>query len=253
MIYSKKICKWGNPQTLLDNRVSETTKRYPNFKWIMVQSKLIIKIMKKTNKIKVNNDYAEIIITRRTGEVCIFKVDIEDLPLLSRYNWVVQGNDSTMGNGKYYAIANLKVNGNHTTIKMHTLLCPSRPHEIVDHINRDTQDNRKANLRTVSTRLSSYNTNWNHGKLNIRGVYSRHLGKYYAVLSVNIGGKSKILQTKQFDVLEEASFARYVLACKCMPIIPPNTDESWKGKLNNTTMSNIYKYVTTKFKSFIIN
>lgn len=209
--------------------------------------------MKKTNKIKVNNDYAEIIITRRTGEVCAFKVDIEDLPLLSRYNWVVQENDSTVGNSKYYAIANLKVNGKHTTIKMHKLLCPTRPHELVDHINRDTQDNRKSNLRAVDTRLSSYNTNWNHGKLNIRGVYSRHEGKYYAVFSITINGKSKILQTKQFNTLEEASFARYVLACKCMPIIPPNTDESWKGKLDSITMSNIYKYIVTKFKSFIIN
>ena len=36
MIYSKKICKWDNPQTLLLNRVSETTKRCPNFKWVMV-------------------------------------------------------------------------------------------------------------------------------------------------------------------------------------------------------------------------
>ena len=209
--------------------------------------------MKKTNKIKVNDGYAEIIITRRTDEVCIFKVDIEDLPLLSRYNWIVQGNDSTMGKGKYYAIANLKVNGKHTTIKMHTLLCPSRPHEIVNHINRDTQDNRKANLRAVSTRLSSCNTNWNHGKLGIRGVYSRHPGKYYAVLNVILEGRSKILQTKQFDTLEEASFARYVLACRCMPIVPPNTDESWKGKLDNTAMTSIYKYITTKFKSFIIN
>lgn len=209
--------------------------------------------MKKTNKIKVNNDYAEIIITRRTGELCPFKIDIEDLPLLSRYNWVVQENDSTVGKGKYYAIANIKVNGKHTTIKMHSLLCPSRPHELVDHINRDTQDNRKNNLRVVSAKISAYNTNWNHGKLNIRGVYSRHSGKYYAVLSVIINSKSKVLQTKQFSTLEEASFARYVLACKCMPIIPPNTDLSWKGKLKNSTMSDIYKYVVTKFKSFIIN
>jgi hypothetical protein len=209
--------------------------------------------MKKTNKIKVYNDYAEIIIIRRTGELCSFKIDIEDLPLLSRYNWVVQENDSTVGKGKYYAIANIKVNGKHTTIKMHSLLCPSRPHELVDHINRDTQDNRKNNLRAVSTKTSAYNTNWNHGRLNIRGVYSRHPGKYYAILSVTIDNKSKVLQTKQFSTLEEASFARYVLACKCMPIIPPNTDLSWKGKLESSTMSDIYKYITTRFKSFIIN
>lgn len=209
--------------------------------------------MNKINKIKVNNDYAEIIINRRTGEQCVFKVDIEDLPLLSRYNWVVQDNSSTIGEGKYYAIANLRVNGKHTTIKMHKLLCPSRPHELVDHINRDTQDNRKSNLRTVDSRISSYNTNWNHGKLNIRGVYSRHSGKYYAVLSVTINHQPKILQTKQFNTIEEASFARYILACKCMPIIPPNTDTSWKGKLPNAVLSSIYTYITTKFKRFMIN
>lgn len=210
-------------------------------------------IMKKTNKIKVYNDYAEIIIIRRTGEVCKFKVDIDDLPLLSKYNWVVQENSSTVGEGKYYAIANLKVNGKHTTIKMHSLLCPAEAKEIVDHINRDTQDNRKNNLRVVSASLSSYNTNWNHGKLRIRGVYSRHPNKFYAVLSVIVNNKPKILQTKQFNTIEEASFARYVLAHKCMPIVPPNTDLSWKNKLENSVLSNIYKYITTKFKSFIIN
>lgn len=210
-------------------------------------------IMKKTNKIKINDDYAEIIVKRRTGELCIFKVDIEDLPLLSRYNWAVQENSSTKGNGKYYAIANLKVNGKHTTIKMHHLLCQTKPHELVDHINRDTQDNRKNNLRAVDVRLSSYNTNWNHGKLGVRGVYSRHIGKYYAIFSTTIENKPKILQTKQFDSVEEASFARYILACKCMPIMPPNTDESWRGKLEKTVMSSIYKYITKKFKKFIIN
>lgn len=212
-----------------------------------------LEIMKKTNKIKVNNNYAEIIITRRTGEECSFKVDIEDLPLLSRYNWIVQENDSTKGKGKYYAITNLKINGKHTTLKMHALLCPTRPHELVDHINRDSQDNRKSNLRTVGARLSSYNTNWNHGKLKTRGVYSRKTGKFYAVLSTVIENKPKILQTKFFNTIEEASFARYVLACKCMPIIPPNTDLSWKGKLKTIDMANIYKYIVTKFKNFIIN
>lgn len=205
---------------------------------------------KKTNKIRLKDSYAEIIATRRNGEECIFKVDIADLPLLSKYNWVVQRNDSNKGEGKYYAITNLKENGNHTTMKMHLLLCPHGPHELTDHINRNTQDNRRSNLRVVSTRLSSCNTNWNHGKLGIRGVYSRHKGKYYAILSIPTG---KILQTHQYNTIEEASYARYVLACKCMPIIPPNTDESWRDKLSPNQMKNIYKYIICKFSKFIIN
>lgn len=209
--------------------------------------------MKRTNTVKVYDDYAEIIITRRTNEKCVFKVDIEDLPILTKYNWVVQENSSTVGKGKYYAITNLKVNGKHTTLKMHTLLCSVGFKEVVDHINGDTQDNRKSNLRAVNAATSSYNTNWNHGKLHTRGVYSRKPNKYYAVLSVVMNNKSKVLQTKQFDSLEKASFARYILACKCMPIVPPNTDMSWQGKLSNPEMSDIYKYTTTKFKTFIIN
>lgn len=205
---------------------------------------------KLTNKIRFKNSYAEIVTFRRDGEECAFKVDIADLPLLSKYNWVVQSNGSNKGKGKYYAITNLKENGKHTTIKMHLLLCPHGSHELTDHINSDTQDNRRSNLRVVSARLSSYNTNWNHGKLKIRGVYSRHKGKYYAVLSIPTG---KILQTRQYSTIEEASYARYVLAYKCMPIIPPNTDESWRDKLSPNQMKDIYKYIVCKFSKFIIN
>ena len=206
------------------------------------------KIMIK-NKVRFKDDYAEIVITRKSGEECVFKVDTEDLPLLTKKQWVVQWNSSNKGYGKYYAICNTKTKeGKHTTLKMHQLLCPTLPHEVVDHINRDTQDNRKSNLRAISTRENSCNSDYSKGKIPIKGVYSRHPNKFYA--AINCG--DKICQTKQYNSIEEASFARYVLVNICYPLVPPNTDESWRGKLSAKQMKIIYKDVITKFSKFII-
>lgn len=201
------------------------------------------------NKVIFKDDYAEIIITRKSGEECIFKVDVEDVPMLTKKQWCVQWNSSNSGEGYYYAICNIKKDGKHTTLKMHQLLCPTLPHEIIDHINRDTQDNRKSNLRAVSSRENACNSKYKQGNISIKGVYSRHPNKYYA--AINCG--DKICQTKQYDSIEKASFARYVLVTKCYPLVPPDTDMSWRNKLSKKDMETIYKDVIIKFSRFIIN
>lgn len=207
---------------------------------------------KRTNKIRFKDTYAEIICIRRTGEEVAFKVDIEDVPALSNYNWVVQGNSSKSGIGKYYAIANINTANTHTTIKMHQLLCPTLPHQYVDHINRDTKDNRKINLRSVDARSNALNSTRSYNSVGIRGVYSRHPNKWYAILNTRINGKDKIIQTKQYDSIEKASYARYVLCIKCMPVIPPETDMSWKDKLEPYTQQEIYKDIIQKFSKFLL-
>lgn len=207
---------------------------------------------KRTNKIRFQADYAEIVCVRRSGEEVSFKVDIEDLPVLSRYNWVVQGNSSKSGLGTYYAIANLNTGSAHTTIKMHQLLCPTLPHQVVDHINRDTHDNRKSNLRATDTRRNALNSAHTTNSTGIRGVYSRHPHRWYAILNTWRNNKDKVIQTKQYDSIHKASYARYVLCVKCMPIIPPGTDMSWEGVLSPIEQQEIYKDTVTKFSKFFI-
>lgn len=207
---------------------------------------------KTTNKIRFKDDYAEIVCIRRSGEEVVFKVDTEDVPILSNYNWVVQGNASKSGLGKYYAIANVNTPTSHTTMKMHQLLCPTLPHQHVDHINRDTHDNRKANLRAVDARTNALNSGHYASSTSVRGVYSRHPNTWYAILNTRTNGKDKILQTKQYDTIQKASYARYVLCAKCMPLIPPNTDMSWVGTVSQTDQQEIYKYIIQKFSKFLL-
>ena len=202
------------------------------------------------NEITVEGSYAFITVVRKNKERISFKIDKEDVELLSKYQWCVQGNDSK-STSNYYAITNAKTKaGTHTTIKMHQLLCPTVPHQVVDHINGDTTDNRKGNLRAVSTRINSCNSRHRYrtSSTEIKGVYSRHQGKYYA--AINCG--NKILQTRQYSTIEEASYARYVLVSLCYPVTPPDTDMSWDGKVDTTKQGIILKELSLKFKRFIV-
>lgn len=77
------------------------------------------------------------------------------------------------------------------------------PKHIVDHINRDKQDNRISNLRYVSARHNSQNCSQRKSKLGVRGVAKR--GDRYEV-TITVDGKQ--LWVGSFKTLSEASEAR---------------------------------------------
>jgi len=57
-----------------------------------------------------------------------------------------------------------------TNILLHRFIMGSPPHLFVDHINRDTLDNRRANLRVVTPQQSTWNTSGS-GVSGYKGVY----------------------------------------------------------------------------------
>jgi hypothetical protein len=75
-------------------------------------------------------------------------VSSEDVHLAMRHNWHV----SAYG----YAVTNVYKNGVRTQIKLHRLIMGVED-ENVDHINMDTLDNRRGNLR---------HANWSHNAAN---------------------------------------------------------------------------------------
>jgi len=126
-----------------------------------------------------------------TGHVpgFLILVDDEDYRPLNKHVW------NALGSPKRYAYT--QIDGVRTP--MHRLLLPGR-HYAVDHINGDTLDNRKCNLRPASRSLNALNCNTPpRSNTGIRGVHMNVRGRYVArVQGVYLG---------QFLTIQEAESA----------------------------------------------
>jgi D-serine dehydratase len=84
-------------------------------------------------------------------------VDDEDLSLLRAYNWKVKHYHRGKGYKNFYVRALLNTEGKIVEFLLHRLIMKAEKGEIVDHINGNTLDNRKQNLRLVNATNNSYN------------------------------------------------------------------------------------------------
>jgi hypothetical protein len=77
-------------------------------------------------------------------------IDASDLTLASQFRWYAS---PAYLNGKhtYYAVTKVRTaDGTKTTLYLHRLITGAPKGKVVDHINRDPLDNRRANLRIVT-------------------------------------------------------------------------------------------------------
>jgi hypothetical protein len=112
-----------------------------------------------------------------------FLIDIDDLPLIEKYNWI------GLKSGYFKAYINNK------NISMHNFIMPRKKGYVIDHINRCKNDNRKSNLRYANhfenaenRSISSNNTS---GKT---GVYYNKKSKKW-VASIGLNGSRTYLGT----------------------------------------------------------
>lgn len=192
------------------------------------------------NEIRIKETYAEVDTYDKEGNVQkTFIIDIDDVPVVAKYKWGT----------KFYKKDNLwyvayKDNSNNKAIYLHKLLM-GLPPETVDHINGDTMDNRKCNLRIATKSIQSINQKKISDTFSgIKGVKKNRNG-YVATL----GWEGKEYYSKIFSQKEEAAYFRYLLVHFFCPIEVRDTDETWRNILSRTQIKDINNYFTNRFKN----
>lgn len=87
------------------------------------------------------------------GNGLLALVDEEELPLVRALTWwaVPAGNT-------YYALTNVRVGGEKRRVSMHRLIMRARQGQMVDHVDRNGLNNRKANLRFATSSQNAANS-----------------------------------------------------------------------------------------------
>lgn len=134
------------------------------------------------------------------GKVTI--VDANEYERLNKFKWYAH-----LDKQHWYVERNSLIkNGKRFTIRMHREIMDSRKGEIIDHINGNTLDNRKENLRFCTNQQNAQNRKYPHknNALNIKGVYwNRQYKKFHARIMIN----NKSVHLGYFNVLGDADSA----------------------------------------------
>lgn len=142
-----------------------------------------------------DEDYAEIILYDSFGEeVARSIIDLDVVEHVENIKWGLDGRNYVYG----------KINGK--IIKLHRYLLGPKEEEVVDHINHNTLDNRKSNLRLCTKQQNNMNrSKTSKNTSGVVGVYwDKSRGKYAASICIN--RHSKFLG--YFNTVEEAAEAR---------------------------------------------
>ena len=100
------------------------------------------------------NSDGSISISLTQGKVAI--IDAADYTLASQYKWFAAFNKAS---GDWRAGRNkFRIDGTKYTLYMHVLIMNPEPGYEVDHINGDTLDNRRCNLRLATSQQNRYNS-----------------------------------------------------------------------------------------------
>ena len=149
------------------------------------------------NEYYLSNDGKTAYIKLTQGQIAI--VDAEDLEKIGEYRWAAVWIAKSK---KYYVRA--YVSATKGTIGLQRLLTNAKKDDVVDHINGDSLDNRKSNLRLCTKRQNAQNMPpQSRNELGIRGVYRKDI-RYVA--RIYIDGRNAYLGT--FNTIEEAIEAR---------------------------------------------
>lgn len=154
------------------------------------------------------NGIAQIELTRRDGTVLWAKIDLEDLDRVINfpYTWSSKYDPDLE---QYYVEATIHKKliekGYSRVMKLHKFIINVDDDRVVDHINHDTLDNRKENLRVISHSNNSKNRKArnSNNKSGYRNVsWSNNDKKWIVQLQIN--KKNTCLGKFEYDELDKA-------------------------------------------------
>ena len=191
------------------------------------------------NEIRTYKDYGEIDTYTNTGEVQnTFKFDLEDIKYLVNHKWrtVFKGKN----NSPYLVTGH--------TIYFHRLIM-GNPNTEIDHINRDSTDNRKANLRESFRTQQLANTSLRIDNVQgLKGVYYlRRDNAYRAEIQIY----KKHFYSKSFKTKAEAAYMRYLYEQHFYKTIGINNSKEMLNliqSLSEESKRNIQKYFVNRMK-----
>ncbi len=113
-------------------------------------------------------------------------VDDGNFSELNKHKWYLSANNG-------YARRDIYDSGSKSIVAMHRIIVGAQDGQVVDHINGDTLDNRKENLRICTHAQNLQNSKMpNTNKSGYKGVcFHSNTGKWQA--NIMIGGKAKHL------------------------------------------------------------
>jgi len=111
-------------------------------------------------------------------------VDVDDFERLNRYKW----HCTRCGYAKRAVYKRCDNGRRQVEIYMHKMVCPAPEGMIVDHINRKSHDNRKANLRVATQKQNVWNRKFvrKGGKTRYNGIrWDKNREKWQVRLTIN--------------------------------------------------------------------
>ena len=140
------------------------------------------------NKYNIKDNITEIYVTRKDGTQVTFLIDTEDLPKLIElnYSWNAVWDE---GVDNYYAVSTHYYRDENNKRKQETILLTEiiMNYKPIDHIDHDTKNNRKYNLRKTehvknATNRRGKNSNNKSGYRNV--LLDKKSGKYIIMLCI---------------------------------------------------------------------